>query len=62
MTAALRDQRYSEDAWDDAILCERSPAHVAATRAWDQLSVTGNGRPSSLMGVSAAIGRGSEDR
>ncbi len=47
--AALKDQRYSEDAWEDAMLRERSLVYVAATRARDELAVTSSGRPSSLV-------------
>lgn len=47
--AALRDQRYSEDAWEDALLRERSLVYVAATRARDELAVTYSGKPSTLV-------------
>jgi superfamily I DNA/RNA helicase len=47
--AALRDQRYCEDAWEDAMLRERSLVYVAATRARDELAITSSGKPSSLV-------------
>ena len=48
--AALKDQQYSEDAYADALLRERSLLYVAATRARDELAVTYRGAPSSLVG------------
>jgi len=47
--AALKDQRYSEDAFEDALLRERSLLYVAATRARDELAVTYKGMPSTLV-------------
>lgn len=47
--AALKDQKYSDEAWDDALLSERSLVYVAATRARDELAVTWNGNPSTLV-------------
>jgi superfamily I DNA/RNA helicase len=48
--AAMREQRYSDDAWADALLRERSLVYVAATRARDELAVTWTGKPSTLLG------------
>jgi superfamily I DNA/RNA helicase len=47
--AALKDQKYSEDASEDALLRERSLLYVAATRARDELAVTYKGSPSVLV-------------
>jgi superfamily I DNA/RNA helicase len=49
--AAMREQRYSDDAWADALLRERSLVYVAATRARDELAVTWTGKPSTLLGA-----------
>lgn len=54
--AAMREQRYSEDAWADALLRERSLVYVAATRARDELAVTWTGKPSMLLGEGRAKG------
>lgn len=48
--AAMREQRYSDDAWADALLRERSLVYVAVTRARDELAVTWTGNPSTLLG------------
>lgn len=48
--AAMREQRYSDDAWADALLRERSLVYVAVTRARDELAVTWTGKPSTLLG------------
>jgi superfamily I DNA/RNA helicase len=47
--AALSDQKYSDDAWNDALLRERSLVYVAATRARDHLAITWNDKPCTLM-------------
>lgn len=47
--ASMRDQKYSDDAWEDAQLRERSLLYVAATRARDELAVTFKGKPSRLV-------------
>ncbi|MDQ1288832.1 MAG: hypothetical protein QG622_2398 [Actinomycetota bacterium] len=47
--AALKDQKYSEDASRDALLRERSLLYVAATRARDELAVTYKGHLSVLV-------------
>lgn len=47
--AALESERYSEDAWADAMLRERSLLYVAATRARDELAVTWSGEASPLL-------------
>lgn len=47
--AALKEQRYSDDAYADALLRERSLLYVAATRARDELAVTYRGAPSDLV-------------
>jgi hypothetical protein len=47
--AAMKDQKYSDDAWQDALLRERSLLYVAATRARDELAVTYKGNPSTLV-------------
>lgn len=49
--AALQGEKYSEDAWSDAMLRERSLLYVAATRARDELVVTWNGNASELIAV-----------
>jgi superfamily I DNA/RNA helicase len=48
--AALKDEKYTEDAWADAMLRERSLLYVAATRARDELAVTWSGQKSGLLG------------
>lgn len=45
----LRDSRYSDDAWADALLRERSLLYVAATRARDELALSWSGEPSELL-------------
>ena len=45
----LRDEQYSEDAWADALLRERSLLYVAATRARDELALSWSGDPSQLL-------------
>jgi len=45
----LRDERYADDAWDDAMLRERSLLYVAATRARDELALSWSGEPSRLL-------------
>lgn len=52
--AALKEQQYSEDAYADALLRERSLLYVAATRARDELVVTYRGAPSSLVAPNVA--------
>ncbi|GAB6902718.1 3'-5' exonuclease [Kineosporia succinea] len=47
--AGLKDEKYSDDAWNDALLRERSLLYVAATRARDELAVTWSGDASSLL-------------
>jgi hypothetical protein len=47
--APLKDQKYSDDAWEDALLRERSLVYVAATRARDELAITYNGKPSTFV-------------
>jgi len=47
--AALRDEKYDETAWKDAILRERSLLYVAATRARDHLALSWNGQQSELL-------------
>lgn len=46
---AMKDQKYSDDAWQDALLRERSLLYVAATRARDELAVTFRGSASRLI-------------
>ncbi len=48
--AAMRDEKYDETAWSDAMLRERSLVYVAATRARDELAVSWHGKPSALLG------------
>ena len=45
----LRDEQYTEDAWADALLRERSLLYVAATRARDELALSWSGDPSQLL-------------
>ena len=45
----LRDEQYTEEAWADAMLRERSLLYVAATRARDELALSWSGQPSQLM-------------
>lgn len=47
--AALHAEKYSEDAWSDAMLRERSLLYVAATRARDELAVSWSGPHSNLL-------------
>lgn len=47
--AALKDQKYSDEAYADALLRERSLLYVAATRARDELAVTYREAPSRLL-------------
>lgn len=51
---ALKDEKYDESAWSDALLRERSLLYVAATRARDELVVTWSGDPSSLLAMDAS--------
>lgn len=46
----LREQAYSPDAADDAMLRERSLLYVAATRARDELAVSWSGTASEFLG------------
>jgi len=54
--AALSGEKYSEEAWADAMLRERSLLYVAATRARDELVVSWSGEPSGLFAVPDFIG------
>ena len=47
--AAMESEKYSEDAWNDAMLRERSLLYVAATRARDELAVTWSADASPLL-------------
>ena len=47
--AALHSEKYSEEAWSDALLRERSLLYVAATRARDELAVSWSGSSSRLL-------------
>lgn len=47
--AALHSEKYSENAWDDALLRERSLLYVAATRARDELVVSWSGAQSQFL-------------
>ena len=49
----LRDEQYTEEAWADAMLRERSLLYVAATRARDELALSWSGQPSQLMSTPA---------
>lgn len=45
----LREEKYADDAWSDAMLLERSLLYVAATRARDELALSWNGEPSQFL-------------